>query len=91
LPKQYDGYEEFMAMFNISAKDKHSGWKFKVGQKKFKDGMMCEFYQRKQLNNSNDMIRVESRFIGITKEDIANYWLDPPVDKHSGIKDYRIV
>ena len=82
---------EFMNMFNVSVRDPHSGWKYKVGQKTFKDGMRCEFYQRKQLNNPNDMIRVEASYIGISKEDIRDYWFNPPVHKMKSLKDFRVV
>ena len=91
IPKQYDGFDEFFKMFNVPAKDKHSGWKYKVGQKKFKDGMRCEFYQRKQIGNPNDMVRVEASYMGITKDEIAHYYLNPPVDGHKSVKDFRII
>ena len=53
--------------------------------------MRCEFYQRKQLNNKNDMVRVESSFIGITKEDIVTYWFNPPIDLIKAVTDFRII
>ena len=37
------------------------------------------------------MVRVECKFIGIDKEDVVNYWMNPPVDKIKAVKDFRVI
>jgi len=69
-------YQKFMALYNEDL----STWNKKLEDKAMKDGFKCTVYQRPNLNNPIDLVRIDAVMLNINPEDIIDYFMNPPND-----------
>ena len=86
--------QEFFEIFHEDMTDKQLKWKQKLSSKEKdfdKNGWNCQVAQRPMKGGGVDLVRIDAKMRNIEKDAIMKYWMNPPKDKASMIKECRTV